>query len=138
MSSSFLLPLLLIVLAVPLFLSARKQKRQMKTMQTMQSSLTPGDRVMTTSGMYATVVSTTDETIDLEIAEGIVTSWVRAAVREKVETESATEAAEHDDEVEHDAAEAPATHAEQAESPAAHTETSAQLAPPLEQGNKSS
>lgn len=141
MSSSFLLPLVLIVLAVPLFLSARKQKRQLKQMQTMQSSLTEGDRVMTTSGMYATVVGYTDDTIDLEIAEGVVATWVRAAVREKVATESDTEVDEDEGHEEHDATDA--AHGTEAavahsESPAVHTESSAELAPPLEQGNKSS
>lgn len=133
MSSSFLLPLVLIVLAVPLFLSARKQKRQLKDMQTMQSSLTEGDRVMTTSGMYATVVGYTDDTIDLEIADGLVTTWVRAAVREKVAAESDTEFDEDESAEEHDE-----TGAAHTESPAVHTESSAELAPPLEQGNKSS
>jgi preprotein translocase subunit YajC len=40
---------------------------------------------MTTSGLRATVVDASyEETIDLEIADGVVTTWVRASVREKV------------------------------------------------------
>ena len=96
---SLFFPLLLVALAVPLFLQARKQKRAMQEQQKLQKSITEGDRVMTTSGLLGTVVSSTDEHIDLEIADGITTTWVRAAIREKVNTESnetseATEAEE--------------------------------------------
>lgn len=85
-----LLPLLLmLVVAVPLVLGTRKQKKQVQQQQNLQKSLVVGDRVMTTSGMYATVIDVSDETtIDLEIAEGIVTTWLRQAVREKVHPEA--------------------------------------------------
>jgi preprotein translocase subunit YajC len=84
--SSLMFPLLLVLLAVPLFLSARKQKRAAAEQQSLQSSLAPGDKVMTTSGMYGTVADAShDTTIDIEISEGVVTRWLRAAIREKVE-----------------------------------------------------
>jgi preprotein translocase subunit YajC len=83
--SSLMFPLLLVLLAVPLFLSARKQKRAMAEQQKLQNSLEAGDRVMTTSGLYGTVADASDDTtIDIEIADGVVTTWLRAAVREKV------------------------------------------------------
>ena len=54
-------------------------------MQALQSSLEPGDIVSTTSGLRATVVDASyEDTVDLEIADGVVTTWVRAAVREKI------------------------------------------------------
>ncbi|EHR60766.1 preprotein translocase subunit YajC [Saccharomonospora cyanea] len=81
-----ILPLLLmLVVALPLILSTRKQKKLMAEQQEMQNSLTAGDRVMTTSGLYATVADASDDTtIDLEIAEGVVTTWLRQAVRERI------------------------------------------------------
>jgi preprotein translocase subunit YajC len=81
-----LLPLLLIaVLALPLILGSHRQKRAMAEAQQMQSSLTGGDRVMTTSGLHGTVVGSADDTtIDLEIAPGVRTTWLRAAIREKI------------------------------------------------------
>lgn len=81
-----LLPLLFIaVLAVPLILGSRRQKRAMAEAQRLQDSLTDGDRVMTTSGLHGTVVGSSDETtIDLEIAPGVRTTWQRAAIREKI------------------------------------------------------
>ncbi|WP_197321227.1 preprotein translocase subunit YajC [Saccharomonospora sp. NB11] len=81
-----ILPLLLmLVVALPLVMSTRKQKKLMAEQQEMQNSLTAGDRVMTTSGLYATVADASDDTtIDLEIAEGVVTTWLRQAVRERI------------------------------------------------------
>ncbi|MCP2095674.1 MULTISPECIES: preprotein translocase subunit YajC [Actinosynnema] len=85
--SSLMFPLLLILFAVPLFLSARKQKKAAAEQQELLAALEPGDRVMTTSGLFATVADASDEaTIDLEVADGVVTTWLRQAVREKVDT----------------------------------------------------
>ncbi|MEY7972269.1 preprotein translocase subunit YajC [Saccharomonospora xinjiangensis] len=93
-----ILPLLLmLVVALPLILSTRKQKKLMAEQQEMQSSLTAGDRVMTTSGLYATVADASDDTtIDLEIAEGVVTTWLRQAVRERIVPTTESETADTD------------------------------------------
>ena len=130
--SQLLLPLLLVlVLAVPLVMSTRKQKKQQAAQQELQSSLSAGDRVMTTSGLYGTVADASgDNTIDVEIAPGVVTTWLRLAVREKVEPVVETD--ESADEVE-----APAE--ETISEPVAkdaEPETTAQVAPPLEHGKK--
>jgi preprotein translocase subunit YajC len=96
--TSLMFPLLLVLLAVPLFLSARKQKRAAAEQQSLLSSLEPGDRVMTTSGLYATVADTSDDaTIDLEIADGVVTTWLRQAVREKIVPTDDVEEFDEDD-----------------------------------------
>jgi preprotein translocase subunit YajC len=119
--SSLMFPLLLVLLAVPLFLSARKQKRAMAEQKNLQDSLAPGDKVMTTSGLYGTVADASHETtIDIEISEGVVTRWLRAAIREKVaETDEAVIEDKTDDAEE----EVPAT-------------TSAQVAEPLDHSAK--
>jgi preprotein translocase subunit YajC len=94
MDLTLIFPLLLLVLFVPLFLQARKQRKQMNEQQSLQSSLTEGDVVITIAGIRGTVVDASyEETIDLEIAEGVVTTWVRGAVRQKV-TDTETDAAE--------------------------------------------
>ena len=131
-----LLPLLLVlVLAVPLVMSTRKQKKQQAAQQDLQSSLAPGDRVMTTSGLYGTVADASgDNTIDIEIAPGVVTTWLRLAVREKVEPVVETEE-DSADEVEETPAEEPkiieSTSGIKDDEP-----TTAQVAPPLEHGKK--
>ena len=80
-----LFPLLILLLFIPIFLSGRKQRRQAQQMQQLQRSLEVGDVVTTTSGLRGTVVdSSYEDTVDLEIADGVVTTWLRAAVRDKV------------------------------------------------------
>lgn len=80
--AQLLFPLLLVALLVPMFLSVRKQKREATNVSTMQQSLKVGDRIITTSGLYGTVVDLDETTVDLEIAEEVVTTWLRQAVRE--------------------------------------------------------
>jgi preprotein translocase subunit YajC len=99
MDISLLFPILILLLFIPIFLSSRKQKRAQVAMQALQSSLEPGDVVSTTSGLRGTVVdSSYEDTIDLEIADGVVTTWVRAAIRERITTEEPAHEAPHDTE----------------------------------------
>jgi len=89
-----LFPLLILLLFIPIFLSGRKQRRQMQEMQKMQAALEVGDVVTTTSGVRGTIVDASyEDTIDLDIAsdpsQTLVSTWVRGAVRDKVQTEAA-------------------------------------------------
>jgi preprotein translocase subunit YajC len=136
--SSLLLPLIIVLFAVPLFLGTRKQKRAAQQQQNLQSSLAYGDRVMTTSGLFGTVVATADDSIDIEIAPGVVTSWLRAAVREKV-ADSTVDHPESDidDSTDDETDEETFTsngHVEDGQP----IESGAQLAPPLEETSKKS
>lgn len=91
-----LLPMLLLfgLLGAMMYFMSRRQRRAVQQQQALQSSLAVGDRVMTTSGLYGTIVATDDNSIDLEIAPGVETTWLRAAVREKVEDNDLEEAYE--------------------------------------------
>jgi preprotein translocase subunit YajC len=105
-----LFPLLILLLFIPIFLSGRRQRRQMQEMQKMQSALEAGDVVMTTSGLRGTIVDASyEDTLDIEIADGVVTTWVRGAIKEKVNPTTTDEASVE---------ESPATEAEPAESAA--------------------
>jgi preprotein translocase subunit YajC len=80
-----LLPILMFAaLGAMMYFGMRKQKRQVAETQKMQERLVPGTRVMTTSGLHGEVTAVADDTIELEIAPGIRTTWVRAAVRDIV------------------------------------------------------
>lgn len=82
--STAFLPLMLLAFVAMIFLSGRKQRAQQKETQQMQAELVDGDVVITTSGLRGTVADASyEDTIDLEIAPGVVTTWLRAAVREK-------------------------------------------------------
>lgn len=95
---------LLIVLGAFMFFASRRQKRAMQATIDLHESLRVGDRVHTTSGLQATVAHITDDTVDLEIAPGVVTTWMKLAVRDRIEPEiidseaaEATEVAVADD-----------------------------------------
>jgi len=86
--STAFLPILLLAFLAMMFLTSRKQRRQVAETQLMQSNLTEGEVVTTTSGLRGTVVDASyEETIDLEIAPGVVTTWLRAAVRDTVKAD---------------------------------------------------
>lgn len=95
--SSLLFPLLILALLVPMFLGMRKQKKAMAATVEMQDSLQVGDRVQTTAGLYATIAALDEDTVELEIADGVVTTWSRLVIRERV-----LDALESDDSVEYD------------------------------------
>lgn len=98
-----LLPLLLMfgLLGLMMFFMSRRQRRAQEQQAQLQNSLSIGDRVMTTSGLYGTVCDTSsDTTIGIEIAPGLETEWLRAAVREKVNPEVEEDDEELVDEVE--------------------------------------
>ena len=80
-----LLPILMFAgLGGLMYFSMKKQKRVAAATKQMHDSLVPGARVMTTSGLHGTVTAIADDTIELEIAPGLRTTWVRAAVREVI------------------------------------------------------
>jgi preprotein translocase subunit YajC len=77
------LPFLLIMGGF-MFFASRRQRKAMQSTIDLHESLQPGDRVHTTSGMEATVVDFNDDTVDLEIAPGVVTTWMKLAVRDRI------------------------------------------------------
>ena len=93
-----LFPLVLLALAFVLLivLPARQRKKMQENAQSMQASLTVGTPVMTTSGLHATVVGLGDKTVDLEIAPGVVVTFVRQAILEVRQPAVETPGAEDD------------------------------------------
>ena len=84
-------PLLILALLVPMFLGIRRQKKEMQKTADLQDALKIGDRVMTTSGLHASVAGLADGTVDLEIAPGVVTTWSRMVVREVLTDDDSVE-----------------------------------------------
>jgi len=75
--------IIMALLVVMLFvLPARQRKRMAAQAQALQESLTVGAPVMTTSGMHGTIAALHEGTVDLEIAPGVVVTFVRQAVLE--------------------------------------------------------
>ncbi|MFL6131006.1 MAG: preprotein translocase subunit YajC [Mycobacteriales bacterium] len=79
-----LLPLLLLALAfvVLIVLPMRTRSRQLQQTRALQAGLTVGTEVMTTSGLHARIVGLAEDTVELEVAPGVVVRWARAAIAE--------------------------------------------------------
>lgn len=91
MDPILLLILMLIVLALPVWQTYR-QNKQLRQIRDMQSRLFRGAEVVTGSGQHGVVVDLDDKTVDLEIAEGVVTRWERGAVIRNVSEDEAAAA----------------------------------------------
>lgn len=75
---SYLIPLLLII---PLwFLFVRPQQRRLRAQQEMVSSLEVGDDVITSAGMYGTVVALDEAVATVEVAPGVPVRMARQAI----------------------------------------------------------
>ena len=81
------LPALIIMMVAFLFFSARRQKKAMQAQIDLHESLQPGDRVRTTSGIEGTIAGVSEDNVELEIAPNVVTTWMKLAVRDKIEDE---------------------------------------------------
>ena len=75
---------LLIVMGAFMYFASRRQKKAMQATIDLHNSLQVGDLVTTTSGLQATITSIGDEYVDLEIAPGVVTTWMKLAIRDRV------------------------------------------------------
>ena len=84
---------LLIIMGAFMFFASRRQRKAMQATIDLHESLRIGDRVHTTSGLQATITGIDDDTVDLEIAPGVVTRWMKLAIRDRIEPEEITESA---------------------------------------------
>ncbi|MEU0090934.1 preprotein translocase subunit YajC [Kribbella sp. NPDC006257] len=75
---TLLLPLILIVGMI--WFMSRTQKKQRQKQADTVAMLTPGTKVITTSGMVGIVEEVDDEYVTLEISEGVLIQLVKAAV----------------------------------------------------------
>ena len=75
-------PLILLValVAFTYLILIRPQRNRMRQLQATQATLTPGAEVMTTAGLYATVVEVDEDTVTLEVAPGVHNRYDRRAV----------------------------------------------------------
>lgn len=81
----YLFPIIIIALfALLYFVMIRPQRnRQRQAVQT-QNQIVPGQRVRTTAGMYATVVSLEDADVVLEVAPGVRVRYLRRAIMDVI------------------------------------------------------
>lgn len=85
---------LIIIMGAFLYFSSRRQRKLIQATIDLQESLQVGERVYTTTGLQATIAALGDDTVDLEIAPGVVTRWLKLAVRDRIESDEITESAD--------------------------------------------
>jgi preprotein translocase subunit YajC len=84
--ASSILPLVFIglIFVAMYFLMIRPQRRRLREQQDMQRSISEGDEVLTTSGVYGFVVAMDEDVIWLEIAENVEIRIAKGAISKVV------------------------------------------------------
>jgi preprotein translocase subunit YajC len=76
----------------------RPQQRRMAAVRQLQAEIKEGDEVLTTSGIYGTIVRLGDTDADLEIAPNTVIHVARGAIGQRLSDETAHDTEPHDGE----------------------------------------
>ena len=79
------------------FLMIRPQRRRMRQTSDLQRSITEGDEILTTSGMYGFVTALDGDTVWLSIADDVEIRISRAAIARKVAGEEVAGPSESDE-----------------------------------------
>jgi preprotein translocase subunit YajC len=81
-------PTFLIILVIgigAMFLLSSRQRKAQKEQLSFRDNLQPGQRVMTGSGMYGTVVEVDGDEVTLESTPGTQSVWIKAAIARLVD-----------------------------------------------------
>jgi preprotein translocase subunit YajC len=89
--------MMVLIFGAMYFLMIRPQQRRRRDVESMQSSIGPGDEVVTVGGLYGTVVEIDDETVILEVASGVENKYARAAIGKVVNHVAHDDVEEDDD-----------------------------------------
>ena len=89
-SFSVFIPLVL-MFAVFYFLLIRPQQKKQRQQQDMLKGLKVGDRVLTTGGLYGSIVAGGDHIVKLEIADKVRVDVSRSSIAGKAETRETKE-----------------------------------------------
>jgi preprotein translocase subunit YajC len=72
--------MMLVIFGIFYFILIRPQQKKMKDHKKMVEALKKGDKVVIGNGVYGTVVSTSTDTLKVEIAEGVKVKVARGSV----------------------------------------------------------
>lgn len=103
--ASSILPLVFIglIFVAMYFLMIRPQRRRLRESQNMQRSISEGDEVLTTSGVYGFVVAMDGDVVWLEIAEDVEIRIAKGAISKVIQqAESTTDDDAGDDAADND------------------------------------
>lgn len=97
-SSVFTIVFLLLIVGVGYFLIIRPRQARMKQQRAQVTSLDIGSEVMSVGGIMGIIVSMTDTTFDVEVADGIVMTFVKRAINARPASAGGTTPVEDDSE----------------------------------------
>ena len=80
--------LMLVIFGVFYLIVLRPMRKKQRDTETMLSSLKNGDRIVTSGGLYGTVVGVSDDLLQLRIAEHVKIQLAKSAVAQLVEESS--------------------------------------------------
>ncbi|MGH7315917.1 MAG: preprotein translocase subunit YajC [Candidatus Rokuibacteriota bacterium] len=75
-----ILPLMIGMFAIMYFLIIRPQQKQRRERETLLRAIKKGDRVVTTGGLYGTVVGLSEHTVTLKVADQVRLDFERSAI----------------------------------------------------------
>ena len=75
-----ILPLMIGMFAIMYFLIIRPQQKQRRERESLLRAIKKGDRVVTTSGLYGTVVGLSEHTVTLKVADQVKLDFERGSI----------------------------------------------------------
>jgi preprotein translocase subunit YajC len=75
-----ILPLMIGMFAIMYFLIIRPQQKQRKEREALLAAVKKGDRVVTSSGLFGTVVGLSEHTVTLRVADQVKLEFERSAI----------------------------------------------------------
>jgi preprotein translocase subunit YajC len=73
-----------LLIAIFYFMLIRPQKKRVEAHRQLVESVSPGDEIITMTGIYGTVRSIGDENVEVEIAPGTTVRFLKSAIGRKV------------------------------------------------------
>jgi preprotein translocase subunit YajC len=74
------LPLMIGMFAIMYFLIIRPQQKQRRDREALLAAVKKGDRVVTSSGLFGTVVGLSEHTVTLKVADQVKLEFERSAI----------------------------------------------------------
>ncbi len=75
-----MIPLLAVTFGIVYFMIIRPQQKKQKETEAMRSSISKGDRVLTTGGLYGTVVGERDGVVVLKVADDVKMEFAKESI----------------------------------------------------------
>lgn len=83
------------IFAIFYFVLIGPERKNRKKREAMLAAMKKGDKVMTSGGMFGTIVALQDKVVTLQLDEGVRVRFTRQAIQELVGDEPSTDSSKH-------------------------------------------